>query len=52
MKLNLSKWRTFPLEGNHDFGQVYNSQDFDNTDPVIPFLADQWKDWLDENALK
>jgi len=29
MQENLNEWTTFPLEGNHDFGLVINSQDFD-----------------------
>jgi hypothetical protein len=51
MQKNLNQWRTFPLEGNHDFGAVINSQDFNSTDPIIPFLANYWKVWLDEAAL-
>jgi len=49
---NLSNWRTFVLEGNHDFGEVINSQNFEVTDPMIPFLAEQWKQWLSEEALE
>lgn len=52
MQKNLNQWRTFPLEGNHDFGAVINSQDFNSTDPIIPFLANYWKVWLDEAALQ
>jgi len=52
MRENLSDWTTFPLEGNHDFGAVVNSQDFENTDPILPFLAEQWKVWLDDDALE
>lgn len=52
MQENLSQWTTFPLEGNHDFGMVINSQDFNETDPIIPFLANYWKVWLDEAALQ
>jgi len=51
MTENLSNWRTYPLEGNHDFGKVINSQDFDETDPILPFLANYWQKWLDEEAL-
>lgn len=29
MAKNLDQWRTFPLEGNHDFGEVINSMNFD-----------------------
>jgi len=52
MKSNLNSWATFPLEGNHDFGEVINSQNFDVTDPILPFLAKYWSDYLDEDALK
>lgn len=52
MKSNLNSWATFPLEGNHDFGEVINSQNFDVTDPILPFLAEYWSDYLDEAALK
>jgi len=51
MTENLGKWRTYPLEGNHDFGEVINSQNFDITDPILPFLANYWSKWLDEDSI-
>lgn len=51
MEKNLNKWRTFPLEGNHDFGSVPNSQDFETTDPLLPFLGKYFKKYIDEDAL-
>lgn len=51
MSENLSEWRTYPLEGNHDFGTVINSQNFDVTDPILPFLANYWQKWLGEESL-
>ena len=40
------------MEGNHDFGEVINSQNFDQVDPILPFLGNYWSTWLDEEALK
>ena len=51
MQENLNKWSTYPVEGNHDFGLVINSQDFENQDPIIPYLANYWKAWLSEEAV-
>ena len=51
MEKNLNQWRTYPLEGNHDFGMVPNSQDFETTDPILPFLGKYFKKYLDEEAL-
>lgn len=51
MSENLGDWRTYPLEGNHDFGDVINSQNFATPDPLLPFLANYWSQWLDEDAL-
>lgn len=52
MKKNFSGLATFPLEGNHDFGAIINSQDFTTQDPIIPILADLWSDYLSEEALE
>ena len=41
---------TYVLEGNHDFGEVMNTQDFSKTDPIFPFLHNHWKRWLTEEA--
>lgn len=52
MQENLNSWSTYPLEGNHDFGVVINSQDFlGPTDPIIPVLANYWKAFLSEEAI-
>jgi hypothetical protein len=50
MQTNLNAWSTYPLEGNHDFGQTINSQDFTVTDPMITYNLDLWKIWLTEDA--
>jgi sphingomyelin phosphodiesterase len=54
MTANLTSWSTFPLEGNHDFAIVINSQDLDSDipDPTITLLADKWNVWLDENSIE
>lgn len=51
MQEHLSQWQIYPLEGNHDFGQVINSQDFTTTDPIIPILTDYWSAWLSPEAI-
>ena len=51
MQANLH-WATYPLEGNHDFGQTINSQDFTVTDPMITYNLNLWKVWLTDDAQK
>jgi 3',5'-cyclic AMP phosphodiesterase CpdA len=51
MARNLDQWRTYPLEGNHDFGTVINSQNFDEIDPILPYLANYFQKYIDADAL-
>lgn len=50
IKTHLSQWSIVPLEGNHDFGEVINSQDFTQTDPMITYNLNLWRDWLTPDA--
>lgn len=47
---NFSEWSIIPLEGNHDFGETINSQDFTATDPMITFNLGIWKQWMSQSA--
>ncbi len=51
MQANLN-WATYPIEGNHDFGETINSQDFTATDSMITYNLNLWKVWLTEDAQK
>lgn len=46
----LAGYPVFPIDGNHDFGEIFNSQSFKQTDPMIAYFAASWKDWFDEEA--
>lgn len=39
----------FPIMGNHDF-QHLNSEDFSEVDPMLPFDAEAWKEFLEPEA--
>ena len=35
MNEHLSEWATYPIDGNHDFGEMLHSTDFTRTDPNL-----------------
>ena len=52
MDKNLSKWSTYVIDGNHDFGEVLNSQDFTRPDSTLEYQSETWKHFFSSEAME
>lgn len=53
MSEDLGSLNAYPSLGNHDFGLVMNSENFNSgvPDPDVAYVADQWSRWLSDEAI-